>query len=213
MSTTIENWIASAVGRNMNPDGAFGNQCVDLVDQYGQDIFGVPWPKSVGGVNGAKGLLDAAPDAYWIRINNDLTKPNQIPMRGDVIVWGGDASNVYGHTAVVESADTTFVHVIQENGNFNWLPAGRATLRYSQHGTGTVTGWLRPRPEKVLAPPAPPAARKPTQCIVTKGDTLSTIAKQFGTSVNTLIALNKGRYTSLASNPNVIEPGWVFNLV
>ena len=141
MSTTIENWIASAVGRNMNPDGQFGNQCVDLVDQYGQDIFGVPWPKSVGGVNGAKGLLDAAPDAYWIRINNDLTKPNLIPMRGDVIVWGGDASNVYGHTAVVESADTVFVHVIQENGNFNWLPAGRATLRYSQPVTVPVPCW------------------------------------------------------------------------
>ncbi|MGZ8563606.1 MAG: polysaccharide deacetylase family protein [Candidatus Limnocylindria bacterium] len=41
------------------------------------------------------------------------------------------------------------------------------------------------------------------------GDTLSSIARAFGTTVGQLQAWNSGRYPSLATNPNVIEPGWV----
>ena len=68
----------------MNPDGAYGYQCVDLVDAYGQAIFGVPWNVCVGGVIGAKQLLDAAPDKYWIRVDNNPADPNLIPPRGAV---------------------------------------------------------------------------------------------------------------------------------
>lgn len=205
---SIEEWLDSAVGVGMDPDGAYGYQCVDLVDQYGQDIFGVRWPICVGGVQGANQLLDVAPDEYWIRIDNDESQPNQIPLRGDVVVFGGDSSNPYGHTAVVLSADTVWLHVVQQNGNTNWLPAGLDTLKYTQFGTGTVIGWLRPRNEKVLPPENPNYGQtyKVTQCRVDPGDTLSGIAEQFGISLDDIIAANPG------IDPDLIHPGQVLNL-
>ena len=60
----IEEWLSTSEGVALDPDGSYGNQCVDLADAYGQAIFGVHWSVCVGGVVGAKQLLDAAPDKY-----------------------------------------------------------------------------------------------------------------------------------------------------
>lgn len=206
-NATIEEWLNSAVGVGMDPDGAYGYQCVDLVDQYGQDIFGVRWPVCVGGVGGANQLLDVVPDEYWTRIDNDLSNADQIPKRGDVVVFGGDSSNPYGHTAVVLSADQNYMHVVQQNGNTNWLPAGTDDLKYSQYGTGTVTGWLRPKEDKLLPPEHPVPVVTVRQCIVVSGDTLSSIADQFGVSLDQIIAANPG------IDINLIQPDQVLNLV
>lgn len=47
---------------------------------------------------------------------------------------------------------------------------------------------------------------------VQPGDTLARIAKDHGTTVETLVALNKGRYPSLVDNPGLIEVGWTLQL-
>lgn len=157
----IELWISTAVGIRMNPDRHYGLQCVDLVDQYGQDIFGVPWNVCVGGVNGARELLDAVPDKYWIRIDNDESRPDQIPQRGDVVVMGGTAQNPYGHTFVCLGADQSGMDALQQDGfapptvfvDGGWYsdkPAHTARLPYWGPGTGSIIGWLRPREEMLL---------------------------------------------------------------
>jgi peptidoglycan-N-acetylglucosamine deacetylase len=43
---------------------------------------------------------------------------------------------------------------------------------------------------------------------VRAGDSLSSVARAFGTTVEQLQAWNADRYPAIASNPNVIEPGW-----
>jgi peptidoglycan/xylan/chitin deacetylase (PgdA/CDA1 family)/LysM repeat protein len=48
-----------------------------------------------------------------------------------------------------------------------------------------------------------------TEYTVERGDGLAAIARAFGTTVAQLQAWNAGRYPSLSTNPNVIEPGWV----
>jgi len=48
-----------------------------------------------------------------------------------------------------------------------------------------------------------------TTYTVQRGDSLSAIARAYGTSPEQLQAWNAERYPSLAGNPNVIEPGWV----
>lgn len=162
MSTpqTILEWIATAPGVRMNPDGHYGLQCVDLVDQYAQDIFEVPWNVCVGGVAGAKALLDRVPDEYWIRTDNNPNDPNHIPSQGDVVVFGGSAINEWGHTAVVDYADQNGMWVIQQDGfaaplvwaDGSWYsnkPAERAWLGYYSNGTGPLAGWLTPRREKL----------------------------------------------------------------
>ena len=47
-----------------------------------------------------------------------------------------------------------------------------------------------------------------TSYTVQRGDTLAAIARAYGTSTAQLQAWNQERYSSLATNPNVIEPGW-----
>jgi peptidoglycan/xylan/chitin deacetylase (PgdA/CDA1 family) len=48
-----------------------------------------------------------------------------------------------------------------------------------------------------------------TEYTVKAGDSLSGIARAFGTTTAQLQAWNTGRYPTLANNPNVIEPGWL----
>src|SRR5918994_5051118 len=56
------------------------------------------------------------------------------------------------------------------------------------------------------APPASPGAG--TTYIVRAGDTLAAIARAYATTVDQLRDWNAERHPSLATDPNVIEPGW-----
>lgn len=152
-------WLSTVLGVRLDPDGHYGNQCVDTVDHYAEFLFGVPWRECVGGVAGAKQLLDAAPDEYWTRIDY---YHGFIPAPGDVLVYAGDDVNPWGHTAITETATHTTIHAIQQDGfaaphqyvDGNWYsakPAHRARLAYSAKGTGRLLGILRPRPEKITA--------------------------------------------------------------
>ena len=194
----IIDWLARAPGRAMNPDGHYGLQCVDLVDQYAQDIFGVPWPQSVGGVSGARQLLDRVPDAYWIRTDNNSANPNLIPSRGDVVVFGGSAINTWGHTAVVDTADTKGMWVVQQDGfaaplvwvDGSWYsskPAHRIWLPYYSNGTGPITGWLTPRREKLKAIPSSNTLAK-NQRITAASVNQRTTASRSGSVVKTFPA-------------------------
>lgn len=164
----IEEWLNTFQGVAMNPDGHYGLQCVDLVDQYAQDIFGVPWSQCVGGVNGARELLDVTPDKYWIRTDNNPADPNLIPARGDVFVFAGSAINQWGHTGVCLEAYPNGMWVGQQDGfaaplvwaDGNWYsnkPAHKAWLSYDSNGTGPIAGWLSPRENMLVGytPPAP----------------------------------------------------------
>lgn len=149
-----QDWASHVVGKALNPDNFAENQCVDVVDHYGEFIFGVPWQTCVGGVMGAKDLLDTAPDEYWIRI--DYT-PGFIPKPGDIGVMGGSPFNQWGHTFYTESADERGIDVIQQDGfapplrnGYSIKPAHRARLAYYSAGTGPLIGVLRPRPEKMI---------------------------------------------------------------
>ncbi|HET9417590.1 MAG TPA: polysaccharide deacetylase family protein [Candidatus Limnocylindria bacterium] len=68
---------------------------------------------------------------------------------------------------------------------------------------------LSPSPDESEPPTATPAETPTgTVHVVRAGDTLSAIARAYGTTVEQLQAWNQGRYPSLATNPSVIEPGW-----
>ncbi|MFJ4286633.1 CHAP domain-containing protein [Paenarthrobacter nicotinovorans] len=151
-------WAGSVIGQPLDPDGHYGNQCVDTVDHFGQFIFGVPWQECVGGVGGANQLLDVAPDKYWQRIDY---YHGFIPQQFDVLVFAGDSLNQFGHTAVTWYATDTAIDVIQQDGfAYPWKfvdgnyysakPAHYYTLHYSQKGTGPLLGVLRPRPEMLV---------------------------------------------------------------
>jgi len=156
----LYDWAGSVIGQPLNPDGHYGNQCVDTIDHFGEFIFGVPWQTCVGGVTGARDLLDVAPDEYWERIDY---YHGFVPQQFDVLVYGGDNLNQWGHTAVTWWADpnASTINVIQQDGfAYPWQfvdgnyysakPAHYYTLHYSQAGTGALKGVLRPRANKLI---------------------------------------------------------------
>ena len=67
------------------------------------------------------------------------------------------------------------------------------------------------RPSGSPATSAPPTDAPETGATYTvqRGDSLATIARAYGTTTQQLQAWNHERYPSLATDPNVIEPGWV----
>lgn len=172
VNAEILEWEATAVGLALNPDRHYGNQCVDLPDQFAQDLTGIPWQQSMGGVQGAKQLLDAAPDEFWIRVDNDPNNPNQLPPRGSILVYGGNPGvNDWGHTAYCRGSDANGCDVLQQDGfaaplifvdggYYSNKPAHYARLPYWGYGTGSLIGWLILREEKIkgyVAPQSNPA--------------------------------------------------------
>ena len=150
----IDDWLKNAVGRGMNPDGAYGYQCKDVADDYSTWLFG-NWQNTIRPAD-AKDAFNNANDEFFIKIANNLNDPNLIPQRGDIIVWGASQANHWGHIAVVVSADKTGVVVIEQDGFRNTIPAYQAKRGYVYAGMPCI-GWLRPRPEKIIGytPPAP----------------------------------------------------------
>lgn len=66
-------------------------------------------------------------------------------------------------------------------------------------------------PEESL-PGASPSVAVGTEYTVRPGDTLAAIARAYGTSLDQLVAWNAERYPSLATDPEVIESGWVLRV-
>lgn len=148
----INKWIDSAVGRRMDVDGSYGLQCKDVADDYCIHLFG-DWVNTLRPANAKDAFHNSNPE-YFHKIANNLNDPNLIPQRGDIIIWGAMRGNPYGHIAVVESADTGGVNIIEQDGYLQ-IPARRYRRGYIDHG-GPCIGWLRPKAEKIIGyqPPA-----------------------------------------------------------
>ena len=141
---SIESFIAYAPGKYFNPDNAYGFQCKDLIDSYVMDLFpGKSWTETIRPGN-ANVCFDGANPAYFDKIRNNPKDVNLIPKRGDIICWGGNKNNGFGHIAIVTGADIHGVNVIQQDGYLQ-CAAYQGRLGYDNPGTGMVQGWLRPK--------------------------------------------------------------------
>lgn len=141
---TIQSFLAYAPGKYFNPDNAYGFQCKDLIDSYCMDIFpGKSWTETIRPGN-ANVCFNGANPEYFEKIKNNPNDPNQLPKFGDIICWGGNNINGFGHIAIVVSADKKGVNVVQQDGYLQ-CAAFQGRLGYDNPGTGMVQGWLRPK--------------------------------------------------------------------
>jgi peptidoglycan/xylan/chitin deacetylase (PgdA/CDA1 family) len=93
-----------------------------------------------------------------------------------------------------------------------------ATTPPSFAPSSAIGGTFTPSPsaDPSQGPSGSPATSAPptdtpetgTTYTVQRGDSLAAIARAYGTTTQQLQAWNEERYPSLATNPNVIEPGW-----
>lgn len=137
----VDQFIAKYNGVHIDEDGYYGAQCWDVVARYAREVVGCPsFPTGSGGAEGLYRLFQNPIPQYFDRIANDPNDPNQLPQKGDVMVWTAAWSPPYGHTALVISADSSGPTVLEQNGN---NPGGAAYIK-ERNWTG-VYGWLRPK--------------------------------------------------------------------
>lgn len=138
---TVDDFVAKYNGVHIDEDGYYGAQCWDVSARYAREVVGCPlFPTGSGGAEGLFRLFQNPIPQYFDRIANNTSDSNQLPQKGDVIVWTASFSPPYGHTALVISANSAGVTVLEQNGN---NPGGAAYIK-TRNWVG-VSGWLRPK--------------------------------------------------------------------
>ena len=145
-----DKFINDYLGKPVDYDGVYGPQCVDLIDQYLHDN-GKPVPWVVGAKDFANNPA-LLPAFDWI--DNNPNDPNQLPTRGDIVVFSGQqpGSGGYGHINIFDMV--TGVHSWQGLDQ-NW---GGQTVHFVPNHIWTyVLGWwhVKETPVAVLTPVAP----------------------------------------------------------
>ena len=131
-------WAGGAVGRAIDVDKAYGNQCVDVINDYAESLYpGVGHGASLGGGN-AQDIYGNASAQYF-----DKVPSASGPQPGDIICIGANQYSSVGHVAVVESVENGVVHVIQQNGANPSGSTYRGTV--SAIEMAAVQGYLRPK--------------------------------------------------------------------
>ena len=114
----------------LDADGAYGNQCVDVIKAYCTEVLEVP---PIAG-----NAIDYVKSNYigfaWI----DKTIFNR-PNPGDIVVWN---IGPFGHTAVVNWSRWLDLGVFEQNN-----PIGRP-CQFRDASYGRLLGWLRPVKKK-----------------------------------------------------------------
>ncbi len=143
----INKWL----GKSIDWDGVYGAQCVDEVCQYLVDNgkgHCIAWSNAKDWANhpALRGDFD------WTE--NNPSDYNQVPKRGDVIVWGGGlpGSGGYGHIAIF---DMVVGPGVFQSLDQNW--GGQTVHFVPNHNWSHILGWWTPKPQVVPTPPTPPA--------------------------------------------------------
>jgi hypothetical protein len=145
---TFDEFLNKYNGKGIDFDKYYGFQCMDLYQQYNQEVVGgnyVPQPA-------AADVWNSYPKDHYEKIANG---PYNFPEKGDIVIWKKASSLPYGHIAVAVSANQdTFTSFDQ-----NW-PTG-SICHHQLHNYTNVAGWLRPKKPVVAPPPPPPAPYNP----------------------------------------------------
>lgn len=96
---TFAEFVAKYNGKAVDFDGTAGVQCVDLVDQFLKDVFGITgvW------VQGAKDFYNkfASYPALVKTFDRIPNTRNLVAKLGDIVIWGG---GTYGHCAIADGS-------------------------------------------------------------------------------------------------------------
>lgn len=139
---TLDDFVAKWDGQKLEITGAGTNgdalyQCVDLANGYIRDVLGLP---IIEWTNAVDFPTKADPNHYDYIVNNP-TDPNQIPTKGDLVVWKPSP----GHIAVfLDKIDDNHFHSFDEN-----FPL-YSVCHIQEHNWTNVIGWLHPKPNDTI---------------------------------------------------------------
>lgn len=146
---TYDEFEKKYIGKAVDYDGVAGVQCVDLVDQYLDNCFGITgiW-------------CDGAEDLY----NNYETYPalvkafDRVPntrdlviQKGDIVIWGGGS---WGHTGIGNGeGDKDWFVTLEENTLGQHEPTQLVKHRFDNDIANPCLGVLRPKEMSVANSP------------------------------------------------------------
>lgn len=135
---TLDVFVTTNLGKELDFDGVFDGQCVDLVRYYIQDVLGFPQPLPVVG---ARNLwlnfdIDENLYGYYDRIPNT---PFGRPNKGDIMVWDANKGGGFGHTSVfLEGGLFKFRSFDQNDPTLS-------VCTVTEHDFSSLYGWLSPK--------------------------------------------------------------------
>lgn len=144
---TFDQFVAKYNGKAVDFDGTAGVQCVDLVDQYLKDVFGITgiW------VQGARDFYNKFSN-YPALVKTFDRVPNTaslVAQKGDIVIWNG---GTYGHCAIADGVgNVSAFYSYEQNTMGRHEPTQRVYHKYANK-TGydccsPVSGVLRAKPE------------------------------------------------------------------
>lgn len=130
MKMTVDQFTAKYNNKPIDFDGAYGDQCVDLVQQFSIEVLKIsPW-----GSGNAIGRWANYPKDKFTKIPNS---PSGVPQKGDVLIWGKSLGE-YGHIAVFLDGDAKNFRSFDQNFPLN------SKCHVQKHNYNGLLGWLRP---------------------------------------------------------------------
>lgn len=145
---TYDEFEKKYLGKAVDFDGVAGVQCVDLVDQYLKDCFGITgvW------CDGAKDLYNNF-ETYPALVKAFDRIPNTrdlIVQKGDIVIWGGGS---WGHTGVGNGeGDKDWFVTLEENTLGRHEPTQLVKHRFDSDIANPCLGVLRPKTMSVAKP-------------------------------------------------------------
>lgn len=132
MIITLDEFVEKYSGKEIDFDGQYGGQCVDLYRQYVKEVLDFPQSPSV---QGAKDIWNSYLEDKYLRITNTS---DLVPQRGDVVIWNGKVGSGYGHIGVFIEGDINRFTSFDQN----WKTL--SVCEVVEHNYNCVIGILRP---------------------------------------------------------------------
>jgi hypothetical protein len=125
-SAAVTQWEKGVIGRAIDMDGAFGAQCVDLVQHYSTYCVGVPLARGNG-----KDIWFNENSGNYVKLGAGAKG-----QKGDIVCWDGSWGGGYGHVAVL----------LDDNGlSLNTVTQNPGPPREQVFGKNGLIGFLRPK--------------------------------------------------------------------
>lgn len=144
---TYTQFVKKYAGKAIDYDGRAGVQCVDLVDQYLKDVFGITGVWVSGARDFYNNFYNLAPlPKYFDRIPNTRSL---VDKTGDIVIWGGGK---WGHCAIATGLGNINYFFSYEQNTMGKHEPMQRVMHYYNHKIGVdgaypVLGVLRAKEE------------------------------------------------------------------
>ena len=136
---TLEEFVKVYNGRQVDYDGVYGPQCVDLFRQYVWDVLGIK--EHTGSCSSSGGAKDLFLDYHKMPIEKKyfIRSASKTCKAGDVLIWNESLTNKYGHIAICLGVISNSYIVFEQDG---FLKDG---AKINIRGRENLLGYLRKR--------------------------------------------------------------------